>query len=117
MANLAAFRLATTVSAVISTFVLNGLTMGAIYRFGTQNWPDRGPFRPGRRRGLVAAGGFVLCFVTVLAGVLTYSGLSEKRLPNLLAFMAGVVGLAFPLALAAMLREARPRSRRRYRTR
>jgi hypothetical protein len=119
MAHLAGFQLAITVSAVVSTVVLNGLTMVAMYRLGVARWPDVEPFRPSRRRSMMAVGVFALLLTTALAGTLAYRGLSDPRqLPNLQTFLAGVVGLVIPLALALLLREhVTPRMRRRYRTR
>lgn len=119
MANLAAFRLAITVSAVVSTAVLNGITAVAGYRLGAKEWPDFWLFREANRRAATIDFVFLLLVGTALAGRLTYAGLSDPRqLPNLSTFVAGLLGLAVPIALAALFRqEVTPRARRRYRTR
>jgi Co/Zn/Cd efflux system component len=119
MEHLAAFRVAITISAVVSTLVLNAITALTAYRLGQQRWPERWPFGEDHRNGLIAAGSFLLLFATSLAGYLTYGGLSDpKKLPNLTTFLAGLVGLALPLALLFLFREeVNPRLRRRYRTR
>ena len=119
MSHLAAFRVGITVSAVVSTLVLNGLTMVALYRVGLQRWPDFEIFRVSRQRSMTAVGAFLLLLMAAVAGELTYRGLSDARqLPNLSTFLAGLVGLVVPLVLALLLRDnASPRARRRYRTR
>ena len=119
MSNLVAFRLAITISAVLSTFLLNGLTAVAGYRLGVREWPDFWLFRADYRRAVFAEFLFLLSLGTALAGRLTYAGLSDPRqLPNLSTFVAGLIGLAVPIALAAAFRqEVTPRARRRYRTR
>ncbi|MHB8509333.1 MAG: hypothetical protein ACYDGR_11895 [Candidatus Dormibacteria bacterium] len=119
MAHLAAFRVAITVSAVVSTIVLNGLTIDLLYRGGGSRWPSRYPFRPEDRRQVVAVAGALILIGAGLAGVLTYRGLADpRRLPNLQTFLAGLVGLVTPLAVAILFREeVNPRLRRRYRTR
>jgi hypothetical protein len=119
MGHLAAFRAGITVSAVISTVVLNGLTGVTAYRLGVANWPDRWLFAPIRRNSLTAVFVFALAFGGTLAGVLTYKGLADpKQLPNLSTFVAGLIGLAIPIVLAFLLRQdVSRRERRRYRTR
>ena len=123
MANLAAFRLAITVSAVVSTIVLNGITAVAGYRLLEARFKDHGwlgwLFQPRHVLSNAVCGAFLLIVVAAIGGELTYRGLSDPRqLPNLSTFIAGLLGLAVPLALAALFRdEVNPRSRRRYRTR
>lgn len=119
MGHLEAFRLAITISAVVSTIVLNGITAITAYRLGASLWPEHWFFDRGRRGGLVASFTFLLVLGATVAGVLTYQGLSDPgKLPNLSTFLAGLIGLAIPLILALLLRErASRRGRRRYRTR
>jgi hypothetical protein len=123
MANLAAFRLAITVSAVVSTIVLNGITAVAGYRLLEARFKDHGwlgwLFQPRHVLSNAVCGAFLLIVVAAIGGELTYRGLSDPRqLPNLSTFIAGLLGLAVPLVLAALFRdEVNPRSRRRYRTR
>lgn len=123
MANLAAFRLGITVSAVISTILLNGITAAAGYRllesrFSEHRWLGW-IFQPRHAGSNAACGAFLLVVAATIGGELTYKGLSDpRRLPNLSTFLAGLLGLAVPLLLAALFREeVSPRSRRRYRTR
>ena len=119
MGHLAAFRVGITISAVVSTVVLNGLTAITAYRLGLARWPDHWFFAAHRRGGLLAVFIFGLIFGATLAGVLTYQGLSDPgKLPNLSTFIAGLIGLAIPLFAAFVLREnVTRRQRRRYRTR
>lgn len=119
MSNLAAFRVAITVCAVVSTLVLNGLAAVSLFRVGEANWPNRWIFARHRRNGILAAFIFAMALGAAVAGKLTYSGLRDpKQLPNLSTFLAGLIGLAIPLALAFVLREdVSRRERRRYRTR
>ena len=123
MANLAAFRLAITVSAVVSTILLNGITVVAGYRLVETRFKDHrvlGWFLQARHlRSNAVCGAFLLVLAATIGGELTYKGLSDpRRLPNLSTFLAGLLGLAVPLVLAALFREeVNPRSRRRYRTR
>ncbi|MGI8608069.1 MAG: hypothetical protein ACR2MY_02390 [Candidatus Dormibacteria bacterium] len=123
MANLAAFRLGITVSAVVSTIVLNGITAVAGYRLLETRFKDHGwlgwIFQPRHVVSNAVCGGFLLVVAATIGGQLTYKGLSDpRRLPNLSTFLAGLLGLAVPLVLAALFREeVNPRSRRRYRTR
>lgn len=123
MANLAAFRLAITVFAVVSTILLNGITALAAYRLLETRFHDHSwlgwIFQPRHVRSNAVCGAFLLVLVATIAGELTYKGLSDPRqLPNLSTFLAGLLGLAVPLVLAALFREeVTPRSRRRYRTR
>jgi hypothetical protein len=119
MQNLAVFRVGITVSAVVSTVVLNGLTAVTAYRLGLSRWPDHWFFVEHRRNGLLAVFVFGLILGATLAGTLTYQGLSDPtKLPNVSTFVAGLIGLAVPLLAAAVLREnPTRRQRRRYRTR
>jgi hypothetical protein len=119
MTNLGAFRNGITISAVLSTFVLNGIAGLTGYRLGQKRWPDRWPFGARFRKRTIAAAVFLLIVVAALSGYLTYGGLSDpKKLPNLTTFLAGVVGLAIPVILLLLFREeVNPRLRRRYRTR
>lgn len=119
MANLAGFRIAITVSAVVSALVLNTLTVAVAYRLGAQRWPDAWIFTPRRRVRVWAAVGLGLVVIAGVSGLLTYRGLSDPRkLPNLATFLAGLLGLAVPLGLAVLFREeVNPRARRRFRTR
>ena len=123
MANLAAFRLAITVSAVVSTILLNGITAVAAYRLMETRFSDHRwlgwLFQPRHLRSNAVCGAFLLVLAATIGGELTYQGLSDPRkLPNLSTFLAGLLGLAVPLVLAALFREdVSPRSRRRYRTR
>jgi hypothetical protein len=119
MQNLAVFRVGITVSAVVSTVVLNGLTGVTAYRLGQARWPEHWFFAPHRRNGLLAVFIFGLVFGATLAGVLTWQGLSDPgKLPNLSTFIAGLIGLAIPLLAGFILREnVTRRQRRRYRTR
>jgi hypothetical protein len=119
MRNLAAFRVGITVFAVVSTLVLNGITVIAAYRLGAGRWPDRWLFNPARRTRLAIVGGVLLILGAGLAGWLTYGGLSDPtKLPNLTSFLAGMVGLAIPIGALFLFREeVNPRLRRRYRTR
>jgi hypothetical protein len=128
MANLAAFRVGITVSAVVSTIVLNGITAVAAYRtiearfnssrFAGSRWLGW-IFQPRHLRSNAVCGGFLLVLVATISGELTYRGLSDpKKIPNLQTFLAGLLGLAVPLVLAALFTErVSPRRRRRYRTR
>jgi hypothetical protein len=136
MAHLAAFRLAITASAVISTIVLNGIAAVTAYRYSVARWPDwssaDGPqpliprlavwlFSPQRRRAVMVEAAYVLVMAAAIAGELTYRGLSDPRqLPNLSTLLGGLAGLvlALPLILAALYRRgAGRRGSRRYRTR
>jgi hypothetical protein len=119
MQNLAVFRVGITVSAVVSTVVLNGLTAVTAYRLGLSRWPEHWFFAEHRRNGLLAVFVFGLILGATLAGTLTYQGLSDPtKLPNVSTFVAGLIGLAVPLLAAAVLREnPTRRQRRRYRTR
>jgi hypothetical protein len=123
MANLGAFRVGITVSAVVSTIVLNAITGIAAYRtVATRLSGHRGVgwiFQPRHVRSNAVCAAFLLALAGTISGELTYRGLSDPRaLPNLQTFLAGLVGLAVPLALAAIFREEiTPRMRRRYRTR
>jgi len=119
MAHLEAFRLAITVSAVVSTVVLNALTAFTIYNLARAQWPDLQPLRDTYRRSTIAVGTFVILLIATLSGVLTYRGLSDPRqLPNASTFFAGLVGLLIPIALALLLREnVSRRERRRFSTR
>ena len=136
MAHLAAFRVAITASAVVSTIVLNSIAAIAAYRYGVARWPelneDTRPqplvprlvlwlFSPERRVAVVVEAGFILSLAAALGGVLTYHGLSDPSLlPNLSTLLGGLVGLvlALPLVVAAIYRrESSRRQRRRYRTR
>ncbi|MDQ6748776.1 MAG: hypothetical protein M3010_11815 [Candidatus Dormibacteraeota bacterium] len=123
MANLAAFRLAITVSAVVSTIVLNAITAFAAYRtietrFAASRWLGW-LFQPRHARSNAVCGLFLLVVAATVSGELTYKGLSDPRkIPNLQTFLAGLLGLAVPLVLAALFRDqVAPRGRRRYRTR
>ncbi|HEV3231260.1 MAG TPA: hypothetical protein VG245_03285, partial [Candidatus Dormibacteraeota bacterium] len=60
MGHLAAFRLAITVSSVLSALVLNTLTVVVAYRLGAERWPNRWVFAPERRRALTAVAGLAL---------------------------------------------------------
>ncbi|HEY8740927.1 MAG TPA: hypothetical protein VIN56_10085 [Candidatus Dormibacteraeota bacterium] len=123
MQNLAAFRLAITVSAVVSTIVLNGITGVAAYRTLATRFAESPGigwvFLPRHLRSNAVCGAFLLVLAATVAGELTYRGLSDpRRIPNLQTFLAGLLGLAVPLILAALFRDAvTPRMRRRYRTR
>jgi hypothetical protein len=119
MGHLAVFRVGITVSAVVSTVVLNGLTAVTAYRLGLARWPEHWFFAPHRRNGLLAVFVFGLMMGATLSGVLTYQGLSDPgKLPNLATFVAGMIGLAIPLVAAFVLRDnVTRRQRRRYRTR
>ena len=119
MSNLAAFRVGITVSAVVSTLVLNGLTGITAYRLAATRWPEAWLFAPHRRQALTAEFVFGLAIAGAIAGRLTYQGLSDPaRLPNLSTFIAGLIGLAIPIVLALMLRDTTTRrQRRRYRVR
>jgi len=119
MAHLGEFRLVITVSAVVSTLVLNGLTAVTLYTLARAQWPELQPFRESHRQSVIAVGVFVIVFIAALSGVLTYRGLSDPRqLPNASTFFAGLIGLLIPIALALLLREnVSRRERRRYRTR
>lgn len=122
MGHLAAFRVAITASAVVSTILLNGLTGITAYRIGQANWPDAWLFARYRRRSIAALFAFALGLGAALAGELTYRGLSDPRLlPNLSTFVAGLIGLAIPIVLAFLLRQdasrRQRRQRRHYRTR
>ncbi|MEA2646965.1 MAG: hypothetical protein QOE92_2048 [Chloroflexota bacterium] len=119
MSNLAAFRVAITVSAVVSTVILNGLTGITAYRLGASRWPDAWVFAPHLRRAVTAEFILALALGAAIGGQLTYQGLSDPaKLPNLSTFIAGLIGLAIPILLAAMLRDTTTRrQRRRYRVR
>jgi hypothetical protein len=136
MGHLAAFRVAVTASAVVSTIVLNGIAAVAAYRYGVAKWPDwsdsgrREPLvprltvwllAPRRRRAVMVEVLFILVFAATVGGELTYRGLSDPRqLPNWSTLLGGLAGLvlALPLVLAALYRRgAGRRDRRRYRTR
>ena len=119
MAHLAAFRLAITVSAVVSTIVLNALTATTVYTLARSQWPEVQPLRDSHRRSAIAVGTFSIILIAAISGVLTYRGLSDPRqLPNASTFLAGLVGLLIPILLALLLREnVSRRERRRYRTR
>jgi hypothetical protein len=136
MAHLAAFRVAITTSAVVSTIVLNGIAAVAAYRYGVARWPELAAdprpqplvprlmlwlFAPQRRRAIMVEAVFILAMAAALGGVLTYHGLSDPSLlPNLSTLLGGLVGLvlALPLVVAALYRrESGRRGRRRYRTR
>ncbi|MFN2465501.1 MAG: hypothetical protein ABR598_04460 [Candidatus Dormibacteria bacterium] len=123
MANLAAFRVAITVSAVVSTVVLNGITAVAAYRSaGARLTGARWVgwvFQPRHQRSNAICGFFLLVVAAAISGELTYRGLSDPRkIPNLQTFLAGLLGLAVPLVVAALFRDdVTPRVRRRYRTR
>jgi hypothetical protein len=119
MANLAAFRIGITISAVASALVLNGLTAWVGYRAGAERWPEHWLFRESHRQRVLGTSVLVLVTVAALSGLLTFRGLSDPRkLPNLQTFLAGLVGLAIPLVIALFFREeVNPRMRRRYRTR
>jgi hypothetical protein len=123
MSNLAAFRLAITVSAVASTILLNAITGVAGYRavaarMSGSRWLGW-MFQDKYLRSNAVCGGFLLVLAATISGELTYQGLSDpRRLPNLSTFLAGLLGLAVPLVLAAMFsNRVTTRSRRRYRTR
>jgi hypothetical protein len=123
MANLAAFRVAITVSAVVSTVALNAITGVLGYRtvesrLSSSRWVGW-IFQPRHLRSNAVCGAFLLVLAATISGELTYRGLADPRkLPNLQTFLAGLLGLAVPLALAAIFREeVSPRVRRRYRTR
>lgn len=123
MANLAAFRVAITVCAVVSTLLLNAITGAAAFRqlqarlSGSRalGWM----FQERYVRSNAVCFGFLLVVAATVSGELTYQGLSDPRkLPNLSTFLAGLLGLAVPLVLAALFRpEVSARSRRRFRTR
>jgi hypothetical protein len=136
MSHLAAFRVAVTASAVVSTVVLNGIAAITAYRYGVAKWPEwsRGGrpqpliprlsvwlFAPRRRRAVMVEALFILVFAAAVGGELTYRGLSDPRqLPNWSTLLGGLAGLvlALPLILAALYRRgAGRRDRRRYRTR
>jgi hypothetical protein len=123
MANLAAFRVLITVFAVVSTVVLNAISGVAAYRtLQARMAASRSigwMFQERYLRSNAICFGFLLVLGAAISGELTYQGLSDPRkLPNLSTFLAGLLGLAVPLALAALFRdEVNPRSRRRYRTR
>lgn len=123
MANLAAFRVGITVGAVVSTIALNALAAVAGYRvvearLSGNRWVGW-IFQPKHLRSNAVCGAFILVLVATISGELTYRGLADPRkLPNLQTFLAGLLGLAVPLVLAAIFGEqASPRARRRYRTR
>ncbi|MFN2463602.1 MAG: hypothetical protein ABR573_06845 [Candidatus Dormibacteria bacterium] len=123
MSNLAAFRLAITISAVVSTLLLNAITGMAAFR-GLQTRMSQSPalgwmFQEKYVRSNAVCFAFLLLLATTVSGELTYQGLSDPRkLPNLSTFLAGLLGLAVPLVLAALFRdEVGNRARRRYRTR
>lgn len=123
MSHLAAFRLGITVSAVVSTVLLNAITGVAGYRTlrarlessRLMGWMFQERFL----RSNAVCFGFLLVVAAAVSGELTYQGLSDPRkLPNLSTFLAGLLGLGVPLVLAALFTEqASPRSRRRFRTR
>jgi hypothetical protein len=136
MSHLAAFRVAVTASAVVSTIVLNGIAAVTAFRYGAAKWPDWSQsgrpqplvprisvwlFAPRRRRAVMVEAIFILLFAAAVGGELTYRGLSDPRqLPNWSTLLGGLAGLvlALPLVLAALYRRgARRRDRRRYRTR
>jgi uncharacterized membrane protein YfcA len=119
MAHLAAFRLAITVSSVVSALVLNTLAAVSVYSVARSQRPDLQPLRDSHRRSTIAVGAFVVSLIAALSGVLTYRGLSDPRqLPNASTFFAGLIGLLIPIVLALLLREnVSRRERRRFRTR
>lgn len=123
MANLAAFRVGITVSAVISTLALNAITGVAAYRtlqtrLSASSWIGW-MFQERHIVSNAVCFGFLLVLAAAISGELTYQGLSDPRkLPNLSTFLAGLLGLGVPLVLAALFRdEVSRRGRRRYRTR
>jgi len=123
MSHLAAFRLAITVSAVISTLALNAISGVAAYRtlqarLNTSRWIGW-MFQPRYRLSNAVCFAFLLVVAAAVSGELTYQGLSDpRRLPNLSTFLAGLLGLAVPLVLAAIFtKQVSPRRQRRYRTR
>jgi hypothetical protein len=136
MGHLAAFRVAVTASAVVSTIVLNGIAAVTAHRYGVAKWPEWSRsgrpqpliprvsvwlFAPHRRRAVMVEALFILVFAAAVGGELTYQGLSDpRRLPNWSTLLGGLAGLvlALPLILAALYRRgAGRRDRRRYRTR
>src|ERR1700737_2542412 len=85
MAHLAAFRVAVTASAVVSTVILNGIAAIAAYRYGVARWPEwstaTGPqplvprlavwlFSPPRRRAVMVEAAYILLMAAVIAGEL-----------------------------------------------
>lgn len=123
MSHLAAFRLAITASAVVSTILLNAISGVAAYRTLqarlTASRIVGWMFQERYLRSNTVCFAFLLVLAAAISGELTYHGLSDpRRLPNLSTFLAGLLGLAVPLAVAALFRdEVSPRGRRRYRTR
>ena len=123
MANLAAFRLAITISAVVSTILLNAITGIAAYRTLQTRLTDSRlvgwMFEERHLRSNAICFAYLLVLGAAISGELTYQGLSDPRkLPNLSTFLAGLLGLGVPLFLAALFpSEVSRRSRRRYRTR
>src|SRR2546430_2375572 len=60
MSNLEAFRNGITAGTVVSTVVLNAITLVAAYRLGAGRWPDRWVFAPERRTRLAVVAGILL---------------------------------------------------------
>ncbi len=113
ISHLGAFRSGVAISAFVSAIVLNGLTGLNLYRYVRQRWPD---FLLSRAEHAVVVfwSAFVVVVLTaVFAAVFSFIGMENPhQLPNGVAVVTALLGVALPLGISWMLgRTRRVRSR------
>lgn len=115
--HLAEFRWTISVLAFVSGVLLNSWAALKIYRVARSRRPNSALLSE-RNQELVLVGGLAIIIgVSFVTALFCYQGLSsEKNLPNSTTFITGVVAIAIPLVLQAIVTrigEAPPALRRR----
>jgi hypothetical protein len=97
MANLAAFRLVIAACALVSGFVLNGLTAWWLLRLASRN---ANPLFSEYRVWAVGAAAIIVLLTAAGGGYLTYLGMRDPhRLPDALSMVVASFMLLLPLAV------------------
>ena len=98
MVHLTEFRIGIAACALISGFVLNGLTAWWLLRLASRNAP---PLFREYRRWAIGAAVLIVLITAAAGGYLTYLGLRDpKRLPDLLSVVVATIMLALPFAVS-----------------
>jgi hypothetical protein len=102
MVHLTAFRIGIAACAVLSGFVLNGLTAWWLLRLASRNAP---PLYREYRLWAIGAAVVIVLLTAVGGGYLTYLGLKDpQRLPDVLSVVVATFMLALPFAVTVVAR-------------
>ena len=108
ISQLGAFRSGVAVSAFISAIVLNGLTGLNLYRYVRQRWPAFLLSRPEHAVAVFWISFVLVVLTAVFAAVFSFIGMENPRqLPNGIAVVTALVGVALPLGVSWLLGRTR----------